>query len=127
MEGFDIVLINSLQALPAFQRRFGEPSPKGGYQISAAWQSGLSNGALVGEVLGLMMIGYIVERVGYKKTMIGSLALLTGFIFIVFFAQSLPMLLVGEILMGIPWSVLRRSEDMKDSALTYSIGVPSRP
>jgi SP family general alpha glucoside:H+ symporter-like MFS transporter len=75
----------------------------------------------------LMMIGYIVERVGYKKTMIGSLALLTGFIFIVFFAQSLPMLLVGEILMGIPWSVLRRSEDMKDSALTYSIGVPSRP
>jgi SP family general alpha glucoside:H+ symporter-like MFS transporter len=87
----------------------------------------LSNGALVGEVLGLMMIGYIVERVGYKKTMIGSLALLTGFIFIVFFAQSLPMLLVGEILMGIPWSVSRRSKDMKDSALTYSTGVPSRP
>jgi SP family general alpha glucoside:H+ symporter-like MFS transporter len=31
------------------------------------------------------------------------LTLLTGFIFIVFFAQNLPMLLVGEILMGIPW------------------------
>lgn len=106
MEGFDIVLINSLMALPAFQRRFGEPSAKGGYQISAAWQSGLSNGALVGEVLGLFFIGYIVERIGYKKTMIGSLALLTGFIFIVFFAQNLPMLLVGEILMGIPWLVL---------------------
>lgn len=103
MEGFDIVLINSLMALPAFQRRFGEPSADGGYQISAAWQSGLSNGALVGEVLGLLLIGYIVERVGYKKTMIGSLVLLTGFIFIVFFAQNLPMLLVGEILMGIPW------------------------
>ena len=108
MEGFDIVLINSLMALPAFRLRFGEPSPKGDYQISAAWQSGLSNGALVGEVLGLFMIGYIVERVGYKKTMIGSLALLTGFIFIVFFAQNLPMLLVGEILMGIPWSVLQQ-------------------
>ncbi|THY05007.1 sugar porter family MFS transporter [Aureobasidium pullulans] len=104
MEGFDIVLINSLMALPAFQRRFGEPSPDGGYQISAAWQSGLSNGALVGEVIGLLFIGYIVERVGYKKTMIGSLIALTGFIFIVFFAQSLPMLLVGEILMGIPWT-----------------------
>ncbi|TIA44682.1 sugar porter family MFS transporter [Aureobasidium pullulans] len=104
MEGFDIVLINSLMALPAFQRRFGELSPDGGYQISAAWQSGLSNGALVGEVIGLLFIGYIVERVGYKKTMIGSLIALTGFIFIVFFAQSLPMLLVGEILMGIPWT-----------------------
>lgn len=103
MEGFDIVLINSLMALPAFQLRFGEPSPDGGYQISAAWQSGLSNGALVGEVIGLFFIGYIVERIGYKKTMIGALTLLTGFIFIVFFAQNLPMLLVGEILMGIPW------------------------
>ncbi|KAI5256311.1 sugar porter family MFS transporter [Aureobasidium subglaciale] len=102
MEGFDIVLINSLMALPAFQLRFGEPSADGSYQISAAWQSGLSNGALVGEVIGLLFIGYIVERIGYKKTMIGSLVGLTGFIFIVFFAQSLPMLLVGEILMGIP-------------------------
>ncbi|KAG9605290.1 sugar porter family MFS transporter, partial [Aureobasidium melanogenum] len=107
MEGFDIVLINSLMALPAFQLRFGERSPDGGYQISAAWQSGLSNGALVGEVLGLLFIGYIVERIGYKKTMIGSLTLLTGFIFIVFFAQSLPMLLVGEILMGIPWGAFQ--------------------
>jgi len=113
MEGFDIVLINSLMALPAFQRRFGEPSARGGYQISAAWQSGLSNGALVGEVLGLFFIGYIVERVGYKKTMIGALTLLTGFIFIVFFAQNLPMLLVGEILMGIPWSVLSHYRDTK--------------
>ena len=103
MEGFDIVLINSLMALPAFQLRFGERSSDGGYQISAAWQSGLSNSALVGEVLGLLFIEYVVERIGYKKTMIGSLSLLTGFIFIVFFAQSLPMLLVGEILMGIPW------------------------
>lgn len=105
MEGFDIVLINSLMALPAFQLRFGEPSADGGYQISAAWQSGLSNGALVGEVIGLFFIGYIVERIGYKKTIIGALTLLTGFIFTVFFAQNLPMLLVGEIVMGIPWLV----------------------
>ncbi|KAI5201300.1 sugar porter family MFS transporter [Aureobasidium subglaciale] len=107
MEGFDIVLINSLMALPAFQLRFGEPSADGSYQISAAWQSGLSNGALVGEVIGLLFIGYIVERIGYKKTMVGSLVGLTGFIFIVFFAQSLPMLLVGEILMGIPWGAFQ--------------------
>jgi SP family general alpha glucoside:H+ symporter-like MFS transporter len=126
MEGFDIVLINSLMALPAFQSRFGEPSPKGGYQISAAWQSGLSNGALVGEVLGLFFIGYIVERLGYKKTMIGSLALLTCFIFIVFFAQNLPMLLVGEILMGIPWSVLRHFESILFPILTNFLGVRSR-
>ena len=107
MEGFDIVLINSLYALPAFQMRFGEKSPDGSYQLSAAWQSGLANGALVGEILGLLFIGIIVERVGYKKTMILALALLTGFIFIAFFAVSLPMLLVAEILMGIPWGAFQ--------------------
>lgn len=103
MEGFDIVLINSLLALPAFQMKFGERLPDGNYSISAAWQSGLSNGALVGEILGLLFIGIIVEKLGYKKTMIGALTLLTGFIFIAFFAVNLPMLLTAEILMGLPW------------------------
>ncbi|KAJ8609012.1 hypothetical protein MRB53_039371 [Persea americana] len=98
MEGFDIVLINSLYGLPAFQQRFGEQLSDGSYQISAAWQSGLSNGALVGEIIGLMMVGWIAEKIGYRKTMIAALTMVIAFIFILFFAQSLPMLLVGEIL-----------------------------
>ena len=107
MEGFDIVLINSLLALPAFQIRYGDKQPDGSYQISAAWQSGLSNGALVGEILGLLFIGIVVERLGYKKTMIIALSLLTGFIFIAFFSVNLPMLLTAEILMGIPWGAFQ--------------------
>ncbi|KAK0311077.1 hypothetical protein LTR82_014370 [Friedmanniomyces endolithicus] len=107
MEGFDIVLINSLFGLPAFQRRFGTQLADGSYQVSAAWQSGLSNGALVGEVIGLLGIGIIVEHIGFKKTMIIALSMVTGFIFILFFAQNLPMLLVGEILCGLPWGVFQ--------------------
>ncbi|WPG98247.1 sugar porter family MFS transporter, protein [Acrodontium crateriforme] len=107
MEGFDIVLINSLSALPAFRLKFGTLQPDGEYQISAAWQSGLANGALVGEVLGLFFIGIIADKFGFKKTIIGALVLLTCFIFIVFFAQNLPMLLVGEILMGLPWGAFQ--------------------
>ena len=107
MEGFDIVLINSLMALPAFQLRYGEKLPDGTYQVSAAWQTGLSNGALVGEIIGLPFIGIVVERLGYKKTMILALSLLTGFIFIAFFAVNLPMLLTAEILMGIPWGAFQ--------------------
>lgn len=30
-----------------------------------------------------------------------------AFIFIIFFANSLPVLLVGEVLIGIPWGVFR--------------------
>ena len=107
MEGFDLVLITSLFGLPAFQRRFGDRLPDGTYQLSAAWQSGLSNGASIGEIFGLLAVGIIVERVGYKKTMIGALVMVTCFIFLLFFAQNLPMLLVGEILCGLPWGAFQ--------------------
>lgn len=107
MEGFDIVLINSLFGLPAFQKRYGVELSDGSYQITAPWQTGLSTGALVGEILGLMVSGIVAEKIGFKKTMIGALCMVTCFIFIVFFAQSLPMLLIGEILCGIPWGVFQ--------------------
>lgn len=97
MEGFDIALISSLYAVPAFQQRFGDRQDDGSYEISAAWQSGLSNGALIGEIFGLFLTGIIAERIGYRKTMIGALVLLSGVIFLLFFAQSLPMLLIGEV------------------------------
>jgi SP family general alpha glucoside:H+ symporter-like MFS transporter len=104
-----MVLINSLFAMPAFQKSFGSPiegSP-GEYEVSAAWQTGISNGALIGEILGLFFAGWLTERYGYKRTMIGALSILAGFVFILFFAQDLPMLLVGEILCGIPWGVFQ--------------------
>lgn len=109
MEGFDIVLIANLMAVPAFQKRFGNPMNDGSgrYELSAAWQSGLTNGAYVGEILGLMINGWVADRYGYKKTMIGALTLVSGLIFILFFAQSIQMLLVGLILMGIPWGVFQ--------------------
>jgi len=107
MEGFDVVLITSLLALPAFRRRYGHELPDGKFRISASWQSGLSNGALAGEILGLFLVGILAERIGYRMTMISALVLITGFIFVVFFAESLPMLLAGEILMGIPWGAFQ--------------------
>ncbi|KAI7237981.1 sugar porter family MFS transporter [Hortaea werneckii] len=99
--------VGCLYALPAFQRRFGSLQEDGSYGVSAAWQSGLSNGALVGEIFGLFLTGIVAERLGYKKTMVGALAMLTGFIFLLFFAQNLPMLLVGEILCGLPWGTFQ--------------------
>jgi len=74
--------------------------------LTAPWQTGLSNGALVGEILGLLITGIVAERFGYRKTIITALVLVIAFIFIVFFAHSIEMLLVGEILLGIPWGEL---------------------
>lgn len=108
MEGFDILLITNLLAVTPFKRQFGYYSTEQGeWVISAAWQAGLTNGALVGEILGLMINGWIADRIGYRKTMIGALIAVTGFIFIVFFAFHIVQLLVGLILMGIPWGVFQ--------------------
>ncbi|KAF9873956.1 MFS maltose permease [Colletotrichum karsti] len=107
MEGFDKTLLNNLYAYPVFQRRFGELQPDGSYQLTSAWQSGLSNGALVGEICGLFLNGIIADKFGYRKTMIGGLIAVTCFVFILFFAPNLPVLLVGEILIGVPWGIFQ--------------------
>ena len=73
MEGFDILLITNLLAVPAFQKAFGVQLAVGSYQIISAWQSGLTTGALIGVILGLTINGLIADRFGYRKTMIGAL------------------------------------------------------
>ncbi|PWN23173.1 putative maltose permease [Microstroma glucosiphilum] len=106
-EGYDLMLLSSFYAQPAFTRRFGTCNAAGVCEISAPWQSGLNNGALVGEILGLQVVGVVSERFGYRKTMMVSSALMVAFIFIPFFATSLPVLLVGQILQGMPWGVFQ--------------------
>ena len=48
MEGYDTALVGGFFSQPQFRQRFGERLPDGTYQVSSAWQSGLSNGAQVG-------------------------------------------------------------------------------
>jgi SP family general alpha glucoside:H+ symporter-like MFS transporter len=108
MEGYDTLLLANFYALPTFSKKYGELNPKTGkYNISAPWRSGLSDGAAVGEIIGLFLTGLISERIGYRKTILGALVMITGFIFITFFAVDIKMLLVGEILCGLPWGVFQ--------------------
>ncbi|GAM86433.1 hypothetical protein ANO11243_044470 [Dothideomycetidae sp. 11243] len=107
MEGFDKSLINSLFALGPFQKKYGVLQADGSYQLTAAWQSGLSNASLVGEICGLWLNGIFAEKYGYRKTIIGSLILVAAFIFIPFFANSLPQIIAGQILLGFPWGVFQ--------------------
>lgn len=107
MEGFDIALINNLYGFQAFNQKFGVQQPDGTYQIPAAWQAGLSNGANVGEIIGLFINGIVSERIGYRYTVLGCLVLIAGFTAIFFTAQNVQTLLVAEILCGIPWGVFQ--------------------
>jgi MFS transporter, SP family, general alpha glucoside:H+ symporter len=107
MEGFDTYLLGALFAQVPFREAYGRELPNGTYQLTAPWQTGLTNAPRVGQILGLLINGIVAEKIGYRKTMIGSLAILIGFIFVVFFAQSIVQLLVGEFLLGIPWGVFQ--------------------
>ncbi|PMD15660.1 sugar transporter [Hyaloscypha hepaticicola] len=107
MEGYDVVLLSSFYALPQFNKKYGVLAPDGTYTVPAPWKSGLSNGALCGEILGLFINGIVSEKFGYRKTMITSLAMMIAFIFIPFFSHNIQTLLVGEILCGIPWGVFQ--------------------
>jgi SP family general alpha glucoside:H+ symporter-like MFS transporter len=108
MEGFDLVLLGSLYAQDQFNAKYGTVVDQhGNPQLTSAWQTGLSNGAQVGSIIGLALNGWLSDRFGYKKTMIGSLIVMICFIFILFFAHNIQMLLAGEILCGIPWGIFQ--------------------
>jgi SP family general alpha glucoside:H+ symporter-like MFS transporter len=77
------------------------------FQRSFQWQAGLSNGAVVGEIIGLQINGWASERFGYRKTIIASLAWLTAFIALFFTADNVQTLVAAEILCGIPWGVFQ--------------------
>lgn len=104
MDGYDQAFLGQLFAEKAFQKQFGEPYKKG-YQLKAAWQTGLSMSSSVGVLVGILLNGYIAERIGMKKTLMSSFVVLSGLIFILVFAQSSPVLLAGEFLCGIPWGI----------------------
>lgn len=109
MEGYDVVLLGNFYALPQFLHRYGnEIDPKTSLPtVSAAWRSGLSNGALVGEILGLMATGICQDRFGYKKTIGVALVGVVCFIFLTFFAVDIGMLMAGEVLCGLCWGVFQ--------------------
>ncbi|KAF2274245.1 putative MFS alpha-glucoside transporter [Westerdykella ornata] len=107
MEGYDVCLLGNFYGFPQFQRKYGEQLPDGSWQIPAPWQAGLSNGMIVGEIIGLFINGWASERFGYRYTVMACLIAIIGFTAIFFTAQTVVHLLVAEILCGIPWGVFQ--------------------
>ncbi|KAA8571410.1 hypothetical protein MFRU_026g00270 [Monilinia fructicola] len=107
MEGYDVCLLSNFYAFPQFNRKYGEQLPDGTWQVPARWQAGLSNGANVGEIIGLFINGWVSERFGYRYTVMTCLSLIIAFTAIFFTAQDVIALEIAEILCGIPWGVFQ--------------------
>ncbi|RJE27630.1 MFS alpha-glucoside transporter [Aspergillus sclerotialis] len=108
MEGYDTVIITSFYGQRQFKSRFGVHDPASGEKtITAAWQSGLSNAAMVGQLAGLLINAYTQDRFGCRPTMMFFMFAMAVTIFIPVFAPSLPILAWGEAMCGIPWGVFQ--------------------
>jgi SP family general alpha glucoside:H+ symporter-like MFS transporter len=102
--------INSFYGQSQFSDRFGTYDPeKKKKAITAAWQSGLSNSAVVGQLAGLAINLYTQDHLGCRPTMMIFMTWLTATIFIPVFAPSLPVLAFGEAMCGIAWGVFQVS------------------
>ncbi|KAF6825786.1 Maltose permease MAL31-like protein 8 [Colletotrichum plurivorum] len=101
MLAFDPQLLGNLYATPQFQRDFGYEYEGSISLAGAAWQTGLSMGNPVGQVVGALFAAYPMDWFGRKLTFAACVALTAAIVFIQFFARSLPVLLVGELLGGL--------------------------
>ncbi|KAM0330613.1 hypothetical protein ACHAQA_003562 [Verticillium albo-atrum] len=107
MEGMDLGMVNNLFGHHAFLRHFGTPQSDGEYDISPSWQGAVSGANSVGSVIGLLLNGWLQSRYGSRKVYIGAMGLMACTIFVLFFAVNIQMLVVGNILCGIPWGIFQ--------------------
>ena len=89
-----------------FAQDFGVYSAdKDKWLIQAKWQSAFQCGGPVGAFIGVFLAGPITSWIGYRWATIGGLMFLNGFIFIFYFGNSLGVLLLSQVLEGIPWGI----------------------
>ncbi|KAM5343363.1 hypothetical protein ACJ41O_011900 [Fusarium nematophilum] len=107
MEGMDVGLVNNFFAHPAYLERFGWPDKDGSQHISTKWQGAIGAGNNCGSIIGLLINGYVQSRFGSRRVYMAAMALMGCTVFVLFFAVNVEMLLVGNLLCGIPWGIFQ--------------------
>lgn len=106
MEGYDVTLIGSFYGYPTFKKKYGTfLESTGDKQISADWQQRFNCLGALANIIGAMLNGWATSKWGHRKVLMISLFWLASFIFVVFFAPSIEVMLVGQFLCNIPWGV----------------------
>ena len=106
MEAYCVFLMGNFIALPAFAEEYGVyNAEKDEWVIETAWQSALQMGGPIGAIIGVVLAGPLTSRIGYRWAFISNLMLLNAFIFVFYFAKSLPVMLAAQLLEGVPWGV----------------------
>lgn len=110
MESFCVFLVGNFLALPAFVQSMAGPGytttdSTGKLVVVTKWQSSLQVSGQLGALIGVIIAGPITSRIGYRWATFGGLMLLNVFIFVFYFAKSIPVVFASQILEGIPWGI----------------------
>ncbi|ODN86069.1 MFS transporter, SP family, general alpha glucoside:H+ symporter [Cryptococcus wingfieldii CBS 7118] len=105
MEAYDVFLIGNFIAMSEFKTRYGIMDSTGAYVIATKWQSALQMSGQLGALIGVFLAGPLTSRIGYRWATFSGLMVLNGFIFIMFFGDSLPVFFAAQLLEGIPWGI----------------------
>ncbi|KAI1065923.1 hypothetical protein LB507_000784 [Fusarium sp. FIESC RH6] len=106
MEGYDVTLLGSFYGYPRFREKYGAwLDEENGYQISANWQQRFNCLGALANIIGAMLNGWATSRWGHRVVLISGLFWLSAFIFVVFFAPNIEVLLLGQFLCNIPWGI----------------------
>lgn len=106
MESYDVFLMGNFVALPAFKQQYGIFDERTqGYVIETKWQSALQVSGQLGALIGVFIAGPLTSRIGYRYATLTGLMLLNAFIFVFYFATSLPVIFVSQLLEGLPWGI----------------------
>ncbi|KAJ4131776.1 hypothetical protein NW768_005973 [Fusarium equiseti] len=106
MEGYDVTLLGSFYGYPRFREKYGAwLDEENGYQISANWQQRFNCLGALANIIGALLNGWATSKWGHRVVLISGLFWLSAFIFVVFFAPNIEVLLVGQFLCNIPWGI----------------------
>ncbi|WYZ40183.1 hypothetical protein EsH8_IV_000524 [Colletotrichum jinshuiense] len=114
-EGYELALMGNFFSLSQFQNLFGYSPDRSGAakEIPALWQSMILTCSQFGQVSAMYFAGLSMDKFGYRKIMMFSLASVMVLLLVNFFATAalptggykagLGVILAGEFLLGMPW------------------------
>jgi SP family general alpha glucoside:H+ symporter-like MFS transporter len=106
MESYCVFLAGNFLALPAFANEYGVLNPATDkYVVVPSWQSALQMAGPLGALIGVCLAGPLTSRIGYRWATLTALMALNAFIFVFYFAKSLPVMFVAQLLEGLPWGI----------------------
>jgi SP family general alpha glucoside:H+ symporter-like MFS transporter len=100
--------INNFFGQKSFLTKFGSIHPgTGKLLVPADWQAGVNNAASGGQIIGLLINGWAQTKYGYRTVYMIGMVAMASCIFVLFFAVNIEMILVGNLLAGIPWGIFQ--------------------